>query len=67
MLAEPYFDAPAPKSTGRERFDEHWLDARLEAAGVEPVVPPTTIREGVRILMAADPDGNWVEFLQVTA
>jgi catechol 2,3-dioxygenase-like lactoylglutathione lyase family enzyme len=41
--------------------------ARLEAAGLEPVVPPTTIREGVRILMAADPDGNWVEFLQVTA
>lgn len=47
MLAEPYFDAPAPKSTGRERFDEHWLDARLEAVGTPraPAVVAATLTE----------------------
>ena len=25
---------------------------------------PVTIRPGVTIMMAVDPDGNWVEFLQ---
>jgi anhydro-N-acetylmuramic acid kinase len=28
-LAEPYFGAPPPKSTGRELFNREWLDARL--------------------------------------
>ena len=29
LLTEPYFSAAAPKSTGRELFNMHWLDARL--------------------------------------
>ncbi len=29
MLAEPYFAAPIPKSTGRDLFDLDWLDALL--------------------------------------
>ncbi len=33
-LADPYFAAPAPKSTGREYFNLDWLDARLPT-GVE--------------------------------
>jgi anhydro-N-acetylmuramic acid kinase len=32
LLAEPYFDLPAPKSTGRDLFNMHWLLARLAAA-----------------------------------
>ncbi len=28
-------------------------------------VPVTTIRDGVSILMVEDPDGNWVEFVQL--
>jgi anhydro-N-acetylmuramic acid kinase len=29
LLSEPYFDLPAPKSTGRDLFNAQWLDARL--------------------------------------
>lgn len=35
-----------------------------ERAGVPIVVPVSQIREGVRILMIEDPDGNWVEFVE---
>lgn len=31
LLAEPYFAAPPPKSTGRDLFNPAWLDARLAA------------------------------------
>lgn len=31
LREEPYFAAPPPKSTGRERFNEAWLRARLDA------------------------------------
>ena len=31
LLADPYFAQPAPKSTGRERFNAAWLDAALAA------------------------------------
>ena len=33
LLAEPYFDKPPPKSTGRELFSRAWLDAKLTAFG----------------------------------
>lgn len=29
LLTEPYFSAPAPKSTGRDLFHAQWLDAQL--------------------------------------
>ncbi|MES3022185.1 MAG: anhydro-N-acetylmuramic acid kinase [Pseudomonadota bacterium] len=29
LLDEPYFNAPAPKSTGRDLFHAQWLDTRL--------------------------------------
>lgn len=29
MLADPYFALPAPKSTGRDLFNSHWLQAHL--------------------------------------
>ena len=35
-------------------------------AGYQIAVPPTTIRPGVTISMIADPDGNWVELLQMS-
>ena len=33
LLSDPYFAQPAPKSTGRERFNAAWLDAALVADG----------------------------------
>jgi len=37
MLADPYFSEPAPKSTGREYFNQSWLDKQL--AQVHPLSP----------------------------
>jgi anhydro-N-acetylmuramic acid kinase len=36
LLAEPWFDLPAPKSTGRELFNPDWLDAQLTRLTVQP-------------------------------
>jgi anhydro-N-acetylmuramic acid kinase len=33
MLQEPYFGRPAPKSTGRELFNEAWLQRKLAESG----------------------------------
>ena len=39
---------------------------RCARAGRTIVVTPREIRPGVRISIVEDPDGNWVEFLEVT-
>ena len=39
------------------------ITAACEAGGYKVAVPVTEIREGVRIAIVEDPDGNWVEFL----
>ncbi|SFN63963.1 anhydro-N-acetylmuramic acid kinase [Dokdonella immobilis] len=39
LLEDPYFSAPAPKSSGREYFNLDWLDARL---GKSPILPADT-------------------------
>lgn len=41
-LVDPYFSAPAPKSTGRESFNLDWLDARLPT-GVAPADVQATL------------------------
>ncbi len=41
LLAEPYFDLPPPKSTGRDRFHLAWLDARV--SGVAPADVQATL------------------------
>jgi anhydro-N-acetylmuramic acid kinase len=35
LLDEPYFSAPAPKSTGRDLFNAEWLDRALAQRGQE--------------------------------
>ncbi len=43
----------------------HEAVEKAEAAGVKVAVSPTVVREGVTITMLEDPDGNWVELLQL--
>jgi catechol 2,3-dioxygenase-like lactoylglutathione lyase family enzyme len=42
------------------------ITERCADAGRTVVVKPREIRPGVRISIVEDPDGNWVEFLEVT-
>ena len=39
MLAEPYFAAPPPKSTGRDLFNAVWLSGHLQASPTQPLRP----------------------------
>ena len=39
LLDEPYFGLPAPKSTGRDLFNPHWLSTRLGADIPHPSRP----------------------------
>ena len=41
------------------------ITERCAAAGRKVAVPPREIRPGVRISIVEDPDGNWVEFIEV--
>ena len=46
LLAEPFFAAPAPKSTGRDLFNPEWLAARLQAyAAAAPADVQATLAE----------------------
>lgn len=36
MLSEPYFKTPAPKSTGRDLFNMHWLNQHLRGHAYQP-------------------------------
>jgi anhydro-N-acetylmuramic acid kinase len=46
LLAEPYFDQPAPKSTGRDLFNAAWLAHKLEhLAPLAPVDVQATLTE----------------------
>lgn len=44
LLEEPYFLAPPPKSTGRDRFNATWLEARLRG-GEDPRAVQATLLE----------------------
>ena len=55
MLAEPYFGAPAPKSTGRDLFEPGWLQAALrtaDALDAEPRDVQSTLAELTAITVA---------------
>jgi catechol 2,3-dioxygenase-like lactoylglutathione lyase family enzyme len=46
--------------------DVETVTATCEAAGYTIAIRPREARPGVRISMVEDPDGNWVELLQIT-
>jgi anhydro-N-acetylmuramic acid kinase len=50
MLAEPFFQLPPPKSTGRDLFNAGWLQARLAA---RPPAPPQDVQATLAELTAA--------------
>ena len=73
--ASPKSDA-APGGIGGGTGYRYWtmtvtnleaLVESLKAAEVSVIIPTTEIRPGIRIAMVADPDGNWVEFLEEAA
>ena len=45
MLADPYFHAPPPKSTGREIFHLRWLQQHLDAREIVPADMQATLLE----------------------
>lgn len=47
LVADPFFGQGPPKSTGRERFDMHWVDAALNAhrRPIAPVDVQATLSE----------------------
>jgi anhydro-N-acetylmuramic acid kinase len=56
MLAEPYFSASLPKSTGRDLFRPVWLEAHLQTFGgpSEPADVQATLAELTATICAAD-------------
>lgn len=60
MLDDEYFAAPAPKSTGRERFNLAWLDSHLSAfSSLSPRdVQATLLALTVASVVAALPPGE---------
>lgn len=75
LVVVPAVAAPAvPGGIGGGAGYRYWtitvsnlseMAAACVAAGHKLVWPEREIRPGVRIAMVEDPDGNWVEFLQV--
>ena len=73
-VVEPTQSAPGgiPAATGYRYWTmtidnlDDVLDA-VSAAGCKTVWPRTNIRAGVDVAMVEDPDGNWVEFLELTS
>ncbi len=51
MMADPYFALEAPKSTGFEYFNEHWIDTKLAEAG-NAALPPADIQATLAELSA---------------
>ncbi|MEG3135723.1 anhydro-N-acetylmuramic acid kinase [Rouxiella sp. T17] len=53
MIADPYFAEPAPKSTGREYFNQAWLDRQLSAfAELTPQDVQATLAELTAVTIA---------------
>jgi anhydro-N-acetylmuramic acid kinase len=61
LLEDPYFDAPAPKSSGRDHFHLGWLDARLggaprHAEDVQATLLELTVTTCADALLRQQPD-----------
>ena len=54
FLAEPYFTATPPKSTGRDLFNRSWLDTHLAGRAVQAADVQATLTELTASAVAAD-------------
>lgn len=61
LLDEPYFMAPPPKSTGRERFNMDWLDMRLEGLELAVEDVQATLAELTAVSVAMAMQGLGIE------
>ena len=52
LLAEPYFQVPPPKSTGRDLFNAQWLEACLAATGTQTRLPAEDVQATLAELTA---------------
>ena len=52
LLAEPYFALPIPKSTGRDLFNQTWLNAHLQAHADTPQNVARTLLELTAVTIA---------------
>lgn len=43
MLADPWFDRPPPKSTGRDQFNAHWLQDKLTSTPGAATLAPVDV------------------------
>lgn len=65
MLADPFFEQPPPKSTGRDRFNAGWLDQRLRQSprphppeDVQATLLDLTAEASARAISAWGPDSS---------
>lgn len=56
LLDDPYYDVPAPKSTGKEHFHRPYVDAALERSGRSPATADllATLTELTAVTVARD-------------
>jgi anhydro-N-acetylmuramic acid kinase len=52
LQTEPYFDAPAPKSTGRDLFNATWLDRHLSGVAPAGAIAPEDVQATLAQLTA---------------
>ena len=58
LLSDSYFGLPAPKSTGLEHFNSHWLNRVLADFDIEPVNVQATLSELTALSIANSLEGH---------
>jgi anhydro-N-acetylmuramic acid kinase len=65
LLDEPFFVLAPPKSTGRDRFDRHWLRRKLEHFSVDPRDVQATLTQLTASVIGLAIEGYFAEAAEV--